>query len=78
MAFFPGFVFEGILNSNRRVGTKSGIFFEITITPEENARSRIRTGELLRDRVLSPAPLTKLGNPRTIVLLLFLRVVREI
>ena len=36
-----------------------------------DARSRIRTGELLRDRVLSPAPLTKLGNPRTIVLMLF-------
>ena len=42
-----------------------------------DARSRIRTGELLRDRVLSPAPLTKLGNPRTIVLC-FLRALSKI
>jgi hypothetical protein len=38
----------------------------------KNARGRIRTGELLRDRVLSPAPLTKLGNPRTIVFIIVL------
>jgi hypothetical protein len=45
-------------------------FFALTYNPKTDARSRIRTGELLRDRVLSPAPLTKLGNPRTIVFML--------
>lgn len=39
-------------------------FYEITIIPKTSARGGIRTLEILRYRILSPAPLTWLGNPR--------------
>ncbi len=37
---------------------------------KRNARGAIRTHEFLRKWVLSPSPLTWLGNPRTNVLIL--------
>ena len=38
---------------------------ELPITQVVGAGGAIRTHELLQDRVLSPAPLARLGNPRT-------------
>jgi hypothetical protein len=37
----------------------------LTITHKFSARGGIRTHEILRYRILSPAPLTELGNPRS-------------
>jgi hypothetical protein len=46
----------------------TGAKAQTTITQVFNARSRIRTGEPLREWTLNPSPLTWLGDPRTIVL----------
>lgn len=38
----------------------------ISENTENGAGGRIRTGELLRERILSPPPLTRLGNSSVI------------
>ncbi len=48
-------------------------FFEFSITLKENARGAIRTHEFLRKWVLSPSPLTWLGNPRTTVVFIVVK-----
>ncbi len=51
---------------HRDINTDKGSQSKIAIRKRFNAGYGIRTRELLRDRILSPAPLASLANPATI------------